>query len=174
MTTTCDAVERLANFIQVRELCYGSIGDFVRDNLAHYLAQGIVSKECSEMSGWESLPVKFIDIPPIEHFNPLQLPLIALEYNDKTISLDCSQAEPQAPIKNYNYLSLQRTKTWDFDVVQVELPEGWVMERGCECGSFMNSSSFMVKHGDQVKGNFAYFPNETRFLTGLEQLLWME
>lgn len=171
---------------KVEAMVYGTKGDFVRDwNFTHYLSQGIISKESSRMPGWEKVPAKYIDVPRIPH-RTLALPLVSLEYHSKTITIDLeaatpldTKAEETAPLDTKTeteqsrlLCELQtRPKFWDFDVVQVELPEGWSFERGCECGASLNPSSFMVKQGDDIKGNFAYFPNETAFLRGIDELM---
>jgi len=133
---------RAYNFILATwRLEYGGIGDFVRDDMAAYLAQGFISEAAAKQPIWAELGLSLGEPERVPRLND---PPGLLSYDT-----------PQPP-----------PRLWGFPLVRVALPEGWSLCRGCECGMQLDPSAFQLLEGDQVRATLSYFPGETEFQCG--------
>lgn len=165
---------------RMERILYGSHGDFIRDHMSDFLSKNIISKPSSEAHIWKQIPAKFTDLPRCAIRDPFEIPYVALEYHDQTVFLNShvgsgtiDYSETHAPLPHSNHIPYKREKLWNIDFVQVELPEGWSLETGCECGAGLDASSFVIKDGDEIKATASYFPGELRFNSGLSEFLDM-
>ena len=118
------------------ELSCGETGDFVDDDMREYLVRGYITEEAARDDAWQKLPVQF-GAP--ERLPMLHAPTGCVLYYD----------EAQRP-----------TPMWAFSFVHVTLPEGWSLRAGCECGTQIDPSSFVVVEGDQPRATISNCPQQ--------------
>ncbi len=127
------------NFLRImRNMEYGTVTDFISDAMNECLQKGIISQKASENEVWYKYNIPILEQEPVE----MKRPFASLPYID--------ESEPyKAKAKEY----------WPFKLKRVELPNGWRLEKGCECGGNISPSTFRIYDDkNTIIVNLEYFP----------------
>ena len=131
------------NFLRaVSALTYGTEEDFTNDKLKQCLNHGIISTYAATNPIWLEQGIIVEDCSNPEPYMIYENPYTGLEYSDQPKKIN---------------------RFWPYSVKKVHLPEGWKLEKGCECSSHMMPSAFrLIDYNGKTIKTLSFFELDKR------------